>query len=279
MGNRARRNNKIRAKLQKIYDVRVADSGEELETLKDKHKGEKVYGEATRSGVNQMIKHFRPLTKDDVFLDIGSGRGKMVLHMAVQTPVKKCIGVELVKSRHGDAIKLKEEIGDIPGKEVIFINEDIFKTDAIQQATIIYANVIMWDESLVQKILENMSEGSSIYFNKLVFDKNNRYITDESVELDMSWREKSTYQFYTKDENIEFKEGEMAMSELINKAWPDIEKILSESPKISEAVAEILADQCLKGKIDPTDKEKIKEETVKIVLSMLSEFQKQQEKK
>ena len=76
-----------------------------------------------------------------------------------------------------------------------------------------------------------------------------------------------------------FKEGEIAMSELVDKAWPDIEKILNESPKISEAVAEVLADQCLKGKIDPADKEKIKEETVKIVLAMLSEYQKQQEKK
>ena len=115
MGNRSKRNNRIRAKLKKIYDGRIADSRKELEDLKDKHKGEKVYGEATWSGVNQMIKHFRPLTKDDVFLDIGSGRGKMVLHMALQTPVKKCIGVELVKSRHEDAIKLKVKVsGPVP---------------------------------------------------------------------------------------------------------------------------------------------------------------------
>lgn len=269
----------IKAKLQKIYSVRVHDSSKETVELAEKQKGEKVYGEATWSGVNQMIRHFRPLTEDDVFLDIGSGRGKMVLHMALQTPVKKCIGVELVTPRHEDAIKLKEQIGDIPDKEVIFINEDIFKTDTIQQATIIYANVIMWDETLVQKIIENMSEGSAIYFNKLVYDTTNRYLTDESLELDMSWKKGSTYQFYKKNGNIEFKQGEQAVSDLVNKAWPEIEKIIETSPQISEAVAEILADQCFKGILDPTDKEKLKEETVKIVLAMLKQHENKKDKK
>ena len=36
----------------------------------------------------------RPLTESDVFIDLGSGVGQVVLQMAAATPCKLCIGIE-----------------------------------------------------------------------------------------------------------------------------------------------------------------------------------------
>lgn len=46
------------------------------------------------------------ITSDDVFLDLGSGVGQVVLQMAAATPCKICLGVEKadVPSRYAEVI-------------------------------------------------------------------------------------------------------------------------------------------------------------------------------
>ncbi|CAG2065351.1 unnamed protein product, partial [Timema podura] len=52
-----------------------------------------VYGETSYDLVCQMIDQIE-ITKDDVFVDLGSGVGQVVLQMAAATPCKICLGVE-----------------------------------------------------------------------------------------------------------------------------------------------------------------------------------------
>lgn len=52
-----------------------------------------VYGETSYELVCQMIDQI-DVTEDDVFVDLGSGVGQVVLQMAAATLCKICIGVE-----------------------------------------------------------------------------------------------------------------------------------------------------------------------------------------
>lgn len=52
-----------------------------------------VYGETSYDLICQMIDQIN-ITKEDVFIDLGSGVGQVVLQMAAATPCKLCWGVE-----------------------------------------------------------------------------------------------------------------------------------------------------------------------------------------
>lgn len=52
-----------------------------------------VYGETSYEFIDQMINEVE-ITPDDVFIDLGSGVGQVVLQMAAATNCKKCVGIE-----------------------------------------------------------------------------------------------------------------------------------------------------------------------------------------
>ncbi|KAF0309833.1 Histone-lysine N-methyltransferase, H3 lysine-79 specific [Amphibalanus amphitrite] len=52
-----------------------------------------VYGETSFDLICQMIEQ-RPLTESDVFIDLGSGVGQVVLQMAAATECRLCVGIE-----------------------------------------------------------------------------------------------------------------------------------------------------------------------------------------
>lgn len=62
-----------------------------------------MYGETSYDLVCQMIDQIE-ITSDDVFIDLGSGVGQVVLQMAAATPCKICLGIERadVPSRYAE---------------------------------------------------------------------------------------------------------------------------------------------------------------------------------
>lgn len=52
-----------------------------------------VYGETSFELICQMIDQIH-ITEDDVFVDLGSGVGQVVLQMAALTLCKICVGIE-----------------------------------------------------------------------------------------------------------------------------------------------------------------------------------------
>ena len=52
-----------------------------------------VYGETSYDLISQMIDRVN-VTEDDVFIDLGSGVGQVVLQMAACTPCKMAWGIE-----------------------------------------------------------------------------------------------------------------------------------------------------------------------------------------
>ena len=64
-----------------------------------------TYGELTPLGFRQLVARLS-LTSEDVFVDCGSGTGRLVLLAAKECGVRRAIGVELSSSRHSIALEL-----------------------------------------------------------------------------------------------------------------------------------------------------------------------------
>lgn len=67
-----------------------------------------VYGETSFDLVCQMIEQIQ-ITADDVFIDLGSGVGQVVLQMAASMSIKTCYGIERadVPSRYAEGMNVQ----------------------------------------------------------------------------------------------------------------------------------------------------------------------------
>jgi hypothetical protein len=73
-----------------------------------------TYGEIFYSGVEKLLSSIT-LTPEDVFADLGSGIGKIVLHAFLRSPVKEARGIELLPELHEQAIKVEGKVRqDLP---------------------------------------------------------------------------------------------------------------------------------------------------------------------
>ena len=111
------------------------------------HSGARVEhnaGELTFSGAMEMMKHLGDLNEGDVFVDIGSGLGNVVVQVALQSNVGKSVGIDIRE----DLIELsrrrieenKKQYNQL--EKVNLINEDITVMNAteLQDATIVFCN-------------------------------------------------------------------------------------------------------------------------------------------
>jgi hypothetical protein len=68
----------------------------------------KVYGETSFDLVDEMLKRI-PLNKDDTFIDLGSGVGNVVLHVAARVQCRTCYGIEKAEWPALYAMKMEKE--------------------------------------------------------------------------------------------------------------------------------------------------------------------------
>ena len=61
-----------------------------------------TYGEMCPSSWSSTMAQ-AGLGPDDVFYDLGSGRGTLVIHAALEARCRRCVGVELSRERHAIA--------------------------------------------------------------------------------------------------------------------------------------------------------------------------------
>jgi hypothetical protein len=100
-----------------------------------------VYGELTSVGVRQLIRATR-LGADDVFVDLGSGVGKVVLRIALAVPGVRCIGMEIDGARHAnacEALRRAEACGALEPGRCVFQHGDIRQAD-LGNATVLFAH-------------------------------------------------------------------------------------------------------------------------------------------
>jgi hypothetical protein len=153
-----------------------------------------VYGEMEYSGIQKLYNHLKKYNID-TFIDVGSGRGKLCMYMAAQPKIKYVMGVELVKERHDDAMKLKSELPEEISKKVELLNKNILDVDLkLEGCVFVWFSNLCFHKSITDTIFKKLQElpkGSIICCSKKPNDNN-----VESIVIEMSWSKTSEVFIY-----------------------------------------------------------------------------------
>lgn len=163
-----------------------------------------LYGEITFGSLDKVIQYLK-LNKDDVFFDLGSGVGKVVMQVAMTTPVKKVVGVELSNSRYKEARKaarLLQSQGYVEPRKYSFKNEDILETN-LKNATVIYSCSTAFPMKFMNKFTKKLGELKRPLriVTTQELPENKYFELVDKLQLDMSWaRKTSVYVFASKND-------------------------------------------------------------------------------
>lgn len=192
-------------KLKTLYPFCKHDNTGEDKSLYAQHKI--TYGEMSYEGIELLYQyvltncfHILP----HCFIDIGSGRGKLCLYMAEKSNIEQVVGIELVKSRYDDAIKLKEDLKtDSYTKKVEFYNSNIF--DLSLRKIIGTSPIFIWfsnlcfessnTDAIFNKIVDELPLGSIICCSKIPTNNEN-CVLKNTIVIPMSWSNNSNVYVY-----------------------------------------------------------------------------------
>ncbi|XP_030757142.1 histone-lysine N-methyltransferase, H3 lysine-79 specific-like [Sitophilus oryzae] len=179
----------LRHIIQQTYSAAVTDA-EELN--KYQAFSPDVYGETSFDLIAQMLDQIKP-TKDDVFVDLGSGVGQVVLQMAATGTCERCVGIERadVPTKYAKEMEAKFKFwmqwyGKKCG-EFELIKGDFFDDihrDKFTDATIIFVNNFAFGPAVDHKLKERFAElkhGTKIVSSKSFCPLNFR-ISDRNLD-------------------------------------------------------------------------------------------------
>ncbi|CAG4979271.1 unnamed protein product [Parnassius apollo] len=150
-----------------------------------------VYGETSYELVCQMIDQIE-ITSEDVFVDLGSGVGQVVLQMAAATPCRVCLGVEKaeVPSKYAESMDIHfrmwmrwygKKYGDYKLIKGDFLLDE--HREKINAATIVFVNNFAFGPHVDHQLKErfaDLKDGAKIVSSKSFCPLNFR-ITDRNL--------------------------------------------------------------------------------------------------
>jgi len=113
-----------------------------------------AYGEILPEGINQLCEKVK-FTKNDFFVDLGSGVGKMVTQIFLETGVD-CKGIEINSERHQMALSARSQLEQDGVEKLHFVNEDLMVSKIQEEATIIYVNALSFAYELKESIVQTL---------------------------------------------------------------------------------------------------------------------------
>ena len=158
-----------------------------------------VYGEILYDSLEVLLDTLR-VGSTDVFYDLGSGVGKAVMQVALNTDAKKVVGLELSANRMDRAFEAKERLialGYTKAAEKLELKEQDFLEASIDDATIIFLCSTCFPDDMMEKLTEKITG-----LDKPVKIITLRRINDPQVQLiheyklPMSWSEGSPVYIY-----------------------------------------------------------------------------------
>ena len=193
--------NKNAISLGKLYQAVRGFSIPDAERKEIKSTGgAPTYGEILPSSVRILLSDLK-LTKDDVFYDLGSGVGKVPVQVYFESPVKKSVGIEFSSTRHNLAMGvldvLKEQDKLQEGRDLVFLREDIAKTD-FKDATVIFIASTCFPKAFMNGLLHKikaLKPGTKILTLK-DFHKPEGLKLIKTYTLPMTWTEASAVHLY-----------------------------------------------------------------------------------
>ena len=121
-----------------------------------------TYGEILYPSIDKLMSSIQ-LTEHDVFVDLGSGKGQIVIHFFLKSLVKAAYGIEIVPKLHQDAVTaaqiLQQELPPFfdNGRQLTFMS-GTFLEIPFKTATVALINSTCFTQSLLNQlgtIIEN----------------------------------------------------------------------------------------------------------------------------
>jgi hypothetical protein len=113
--------------------------------------GSDGYGETGYESIENLVKQYRDYFNDKtVFYDLGSGIGKIVLHIGLKYGPKKSCGIEYSNERYKTSLGLMDKY-NITNQNISFINDNILNCD-ISDATVIYTDNTLFPNNIDSEI-------------------------------------------------------------------------------------------------------------------------------
>lgn len=122
-----------------------------------------TYGEVLYPSIDKLLAELT-LTQRDIFVDFGSGLGKMVTQVFLKSPVKEAYGVEILPKLHQQAISVAQTLeNDLPifyndGRKLTFLLGSFLEIP-LPTATVVMIVATCFPQSLLNalgKIIEGM---------------------------------------------------------------------------------------------------------------------------
>jgi SAM-dependent methyltransferase len=132
-----------------------------------------------------------PFTNKDIFLDLGSGKGRLVIQIFLNTSVKKTYGIELSPELHQQAIRAADKL--LPNfndknRELTFLHGN-FLTMPLPDATIVMINSTCFDQPMLHQLGKIINEKTSIHtvLTSRPINTLERLTFKKTISIECSW--------------------------------------------------------------------------------------------
>jgi hypothetical protein len=193
------------------------------ESVKNVNSYSTVYGELTVQGIELLAKII-DRKKIKIFMDIGSGNGKIPIVLALCPSIQTSFGVELVEQRHNNAMNVMNKLSkNQKFKEIIkkikLVNDDMFNIRfnelTTDSDTLVFISNLCFGEEITSQLFAKLSEelpiGSLIASSKIPSNipscfkpvetdsessSGELVIVNGTTKMPMTWIDSSTVHFY-----------------------------------------------------------------------------------
>ncbi len=162
-------------------------------------RGSPLYGEITPMGVQRLLERLE-LGERDTFYDLGSGAGKVVLQTAMTVRLRRCVGIELARSRVRMARSMlrrarKEKL--IVARRCVFQNRNLLDVD-LSDATCVYTCSTAFSLRFMRMIARKLEAlGRELVFVTLQeLPPRRRFVEIAELRLDTTWTRRTPVHIY-----------------------------------------------------------------------------------
>lgn len=177
--------------LTRIYENNLFSSKQLAEELdkennldpKDEQDSKLGYGEILKDGVDILYQFIKSKFEDEsqiTFCDVGSGNGKLALHLSVISKFKKIYGLELNQLRI-DYANFIIRNSFFKFDNVQFLNSDAKKFD-FSDVNVVFMNDVLFDENDKESIISKLKSGTLL----ISYDKNSLE-PEGQIQLPVCW--------------------------------------------------------------------------------------------
>ena len=194
----------------------------EEEDAVDDSGGSHIYGEITVPGVHTLIHWLLQRSASApaasphrlpeggwAFADLGSGVGRMCIHVAYMARAWGCVrsvGIELSHTRHVAAVTAAErarEAGALRNACPLHIVEGDIMKEPLDDLTVVYVASLLFDDAMLDELAERLEAARGVQWVATLRPLNPARLStlqlDASIMLPMSWDEDAEVFLYCRD--------------------------------------------------------------------------------